>query len=290
VSVSAAAAEVSITLPPPVPTATVEEGEATTRVFASREALVTTTEAGPSDENVVVVLSEDSAASPPSEKRDAMTPPTSEPAQAGATVSLLPAVEVPVPSPAVEVPGPSPTTEVAETSSARVALTAEEVMELVTCRYIDFPSVGVIDLEEPQLSEKVYEVASERMFNKPMIMETIVSVSKALQEYERAGGFAPAVAVDATETALAPPEAHVEPTTDGPTPPPVNEGQKRRLPTWWKLLKLQPTSQRLTRQKPLSERRDHHYLVRMLLTPRVPKLTCLVGRPRSCKSQPLPRR
>jgi hypothetical protein len=199
-------------------------------VSASREALVTTTEAGPSDENVVVVLSEDSAASPPSEKRDAMTPPTSEPAQAGATVSLLPAVEVPVPSPAVEVPGPSPTTEVAETSSARVALTAEEVMELVTCRYIDFPSVGVIDLEEPQLSEKVYEVASERMFNKPMIMETIVSVSKALQEYERAGGFAPAVAVDATETALAPPEAHVEPTTDGPTPPPVNEGREASSP------------------------------------------------------------
>jgi hypothetical protein len=89
-------------------------------------------------------------------------------------------VEVSVSSPTVEVTGPSPTTEVAETSSALVALTAEEVMELATCRYINLPSVRVIDLEAPQLSEKVYEVAVEWMFNEPMIMETIASVSMAL--------------------------------------------------------------------------------------------------------------
>jgi hypothetical protein len=69
---------------------------------------------------------------------------------------------------------------VAETSSARAALTAEEVMELATCRYIDFPGVGVIDLEVPQLPEKVFEVAAEQMFNEPTIMETIALVSKAL--------------------------------------------------------------------------------------------------------------
>jgi hypothetical protein len=28
------------------------------------------------------------------------------------------------------------------------------MMDLETCRYIDFPSVGVIDLEAPQLPEK----------------------------------------------------------------------------------------------------------------------------------------
>jgi hypothetical protein len=38
-------------------------------------------------------------------------------------------------------------------------LTVEEEMELATCRYIDFPGVGVIDLEGPQYSEKGYEVA-----------------------------------------------------------------------------------------------------------------------------------
>jgi hypothetical protein len=51
----------------------------------------------------------------------------------------------------------------------------------------------------------VYEVAADRMFNELTIMETIASVSKALQEYERVGGFALAVAADATETALAAP-------------------------------------------------------------------------------------
>jgi hypothetical protein len=69
---------------------------------------------------------------------------------------------------------------VAESSSARVALTAEEMMELATCRYIDFPGVGVIDLEAPQLPDKVYKVVAERMFNEPMIMEMIASVLKAV--------------------------------------------------------------------------------------------------------------
>jgi hypothetical protein len=98
-------------------------------------------------------------------------------------------------------------------------------MELATCWYINFPSVGVIDLEAPQLPEKVHEVASERMFNELTIMETIAWVSKVLQEYERAGGFAPAVAADVADAVLVTPAAHVEPTADVPTPPPVNEGR-----------------------------------------------------------------
>jgi hypothetical protein len=79
------------------------------------------------------------------------------------------------------------------------------MMKLVTCRYIDFPGVGVVDLEVPQLPKKVYEVAAERMFNEPTIMETIVLVSKALQEYERTGDFASAAATDAEDAALAAP-------------------------------------------------------------------------------------
>jgi hypothetical protein len=98
---------------------------------------------------VVVVLDGDLAALPSSENRDVVIPLASESAQVAVAASLLPAVEVPVPSPAVKVSGPSPTTEVAESSSARVALTAEEVMELATCWYIDFPGVRVIDLKAP---------------------------------------------------------------------------------------------------------------------------------------------
>jgi hypothetical protein len=46
------------------------------------------------------------------------------------------------------------------TSSARGTITVEEVMEWAMCRYIDFPGVGVIDLEAPQLLEKVLEVVT----------------------------------------------------------------------------------------------------------------------------------
>jgi hypothetical protein len=103
-------------------------------------------------------------------------------------------------------------------------------MELATCWYIDFPGVGVIDLEAPQLPEKVYEVAAEQMFNKPTIMETIALVSKVLQEYECAGSFAPAVASDAADAAYVAPATHVEPTVDTPAPPPVNEGREASPP------------------------------------------------------------
>jgi hypothetical protein len=40
--------------------------------------------------------------------------------------------------------------EAVKTSSAVGAITVEEVMELATSRYIDFPSIGVIDLEAPR--------------------------------------------------------------------------------------------------------------------------------------------
>jgi hypothetical protein len=96
----------------------------------------------------VVVWDEDSAPPPPSERHDAATAPTLEPAQVPATASLLPVEEVSAPSPAGLVQG-LPTAEVAESSSARVSLTVEEMMDLETCRYINFPGVGVIDLKAP---------------------------------------------------------------------------------------------------------------------------------------------
>jgi hypothetical protein len=114
--------------------------------------------------------------------------------QVTAAASDLPVVEVPVPSPMIEVQGPPPTAEVAESSSARASLTVEEMMDLETGRYIDLPGVEVTDLEAPQLSEKEYDAAAGRRSNESTIMETIASVSKVLQEYERAGGFAPAAA------------------------------------------------------------------------------------------------
>jgi hypothetical protein len=142
----------------------------------------------------------------------------------------LPVVGVSEPSPVVGVSGPPLTAEVTASSLARVTLTVEEMMELVTCRYIDFLGVGVIDLEAPQLLEKVYEVAAERMFKEPTIMETIASVSKALQEYEHAGGFAPAIATKMADEALETPVAHIEPTTDVSAPLLADEGRETSFP------------------------------------------------------------
>jgi hypothetical protein len=68
------------------------------------------------------------------------------------------------------------------------------------------------------------------MFNEPTIMETIASVSRVLQEYEHAGGFAPVVVEDAGDAALVEPAAHVEPTADASAPPPVNEGREALPP------------------------------------------------------------
>jgi hypothetical protein len=199
-----------------------------TEATVTQAALEAPSEAGPSVEGVVVVLDEDSVPPPPSEFHDAVMAPTFESAQVPATASLLPAMEVLVPSPAGH--GPLPTAEVAESSSARVSLTVEEMMDLETCRYIDFLGVGVIDLEAPQLPEKEYEVAAERRSNEPMIMETIASVSKELQEYERTGGFASAASTDAGDMVLAAPATHVEPSANVSVLPRVNEGREASPP------------------------------------------------------------
>jgi hypothetical protein len=61
-------------------------------------------------------------------------------------------------------------------------------------------------------------------------METIASVSKEMQEYELAGGFAPAVVEDTEDVALAAPAARVEPTEDVSVPSHVDEGREASPP------------------------------------------------------------
>jgi hypothetical protein len=109
-----------ISPPPPDLVAAVEEGEAAARATAPQAALETPKETGPSGEDMVVVLDEDSVPPPSSEGRDVVMSPVSELAQVVATTSLLPAVKVSEPSLAAEVPGPPLTAEMAETSSAGV--------------------------------------------------------------------------------------------------------------------------------------------------------------------------
>jgi hypothetical protein len=68
-------------MPPPAAyAAAVEDGEAAMEETATQAALETPTEAGPSGEDVVVVLDEDSVPPPSSENRDIVMAPASEPA------------------------------------------------------------------------------------------------------------------------------------------------------------------------------------------------------------------
>jgi hypothetical protein len=239
VPAAATTAEASIAPPLPVPVTDVEKVGTTAVASAPQAVMGTLDMASPGGEGAVAAIDEDLAAPLSSESRDVMIPSALGAAQAVVATSLLPAVEVSGPPPAAEALGPPPTVEVAETSSAQITLTAEEVMELMTCRYIDFPGVGVIDLEGPQYSDKGYEAELERMSNTLMIRETIASVSKTLQEYERASGFSSAVGAEATDVALVTPVAHVEPTVgvsvlsavdEGPEVPPCQPAEATNAP------------------------------------------------------------
>jgi hypothetical protein len=74
------------------------------------------------------------------------------------------------------------------------------------------------------------DVATERMFAEPSIMETIASISKALHEYERAGGFAPPATSEAAKVVTKGHVAGTELAVDAPTPPPTGERREAPLP------------------------------------------------------------
>jgi hypothetical protein len=77
---AAAAEEASIAPPLQVSVTSVVEGVTATEMPATCETPVTPTKTGPSGEDAVVIVDEDSAVLPSSGNRDAMIPPASEPA------------------------------------------------------------------------------------------------------------------------------------------------------------------------------------------------------------------
>jgi hypothetical protein len=107
---------------------------------APQAALEPPTGAGSGGADVVVVLDKDSAPPPTAGDRDVVMTSMTEP---------TPAARAPKPSPAAEVLEPSPVAGEAKTSSVVGAVTVEEVMELETSWYIDFPGVGIVDLDAP---------------------------------------------------------------------------------------------------------------------------------------------
>jgi hypothetical protein len=90
-------------------------------------------------------------------------------------------------------------------SPAAGAASVEDVMDLEACRYEDFPGIGTIDLDAPELpsnDQEMLEVVTKRMFAEPSILETIASVASALCQYEGAGGSAPPAAPEEAEGVL----------------------------------------------------------------------------------------
>jgi hypothetical protein len=225
-----AAAEESSTSPPLVPANAVEEGQIVAEAASPQVILEPPAEAGPSGGDVVMIFDEDPMPPPSLGSHDVVMTPASEPTPATAVSDPSPAVEAPEPSPSVEMLEPSPAVGAVGTLSVVGVVTIEEEMELATSQYIDFPAVGIIDLEALQLPKKVLEVATERMFAEPSIMEMIASVSRALHEYECAGGFAPAVVAEATDAALEVPAASMESTVDASVPPPASQSREASLP------------------------------------------------------------
>jgi phosphoenolpyruvate-protein kinase (PTS system EI component) len=59
------------------------------------------------------------------------------------------------------------------------AALVERTTDLVSSRYVDFPSIGAVDLnnaELPSNDREMLEVATKRMFADPSVLDTIVSV------------------------------------------------------------------------------------------------------------------
>jgi hypothetical protein len=98
---------------------------------------------------------------------------------------------------------------------------------------VGFPGIGVVDLDAPGLpgnDQEMLEMATERMFAEPMILETTASVTLALRQYKSAGGSAPPAASEVVEAVPAEPATGAESAAVVPVPTLAREGQEASLP------------------------------------------------------------
>jgi hypothetical protein len=106
-------------------------------------------------------------------------------------------------------------------------------MDMAACRYVDFPSIGNIDLDALELpgnDRDLLEAATERMFVEPIILETIASVALALRQYESAGSSAPPTAPEAAGGVLEESAVGMESVAVASVPSPTREEQGASLP------------------------------------------------------------
>jgi hypothetical protein len=108
-------------------------------------------------------------------------------------------------------------------------------------------------------------------------METIALVSKALQEYERAGGFASATAADAEDVALAAPVTCEEPTEAVSVPPHVDEGREASPPRPVEAAETPAPIAKPVSAEAVARKRRHHHPVQSSLKSRVTRLARLTS-------------
>jgi hypothetical protein len=104
---------------------------------------------------------------------------------------------------------------------------------LSSCRYVDFPGIGTVDLnapEHPSNDRKVLEVVMEQMFADPSILDTIASVASALHPDEGAGGSAHPAAPEAAERVLGESTVGMDSVMIVPPPTSAGKGMGASLP------------------------------------------------------------
>jgi hypothetical protein len=92
-----------------------------------------------------------------------------------------------------------------ESSAAAIAASVEGAAGTSSSRYVDFPGIGIIDLDATELpsnDREILEVATERMFVDPSILDAIASVLLVSRQDEGAGSLAPPAAPEAAEGVL----------------------------------------------------------------------------------------
>jgi hypothetical protein len=131
------------------------------------------------------------------------------------------------------------------------------------------------------------EVATERMFIEPSILETIALVTLALRQYESAGGSAPLPRQRRQRRFLRSPRPARSRPRSCPRHHRRARARRRPFPSQQRQPNTQPLPQWPTRWRALSERRGHRRPVRSPLA--LMRFSCRASLPRPFRSALLPR-
>jgi hypothetical protein len=126
---------------------------------------------------------------------------------------------------------------VPESSEAAAAALIEGVADAPSSRYVDFPSIRIIDLDATELPSndwEILEVAMERMFADLSILDAIASVPPVPRQDEGAGGSVPPTVLEAAKgdsVVIEPPPISAGESTNAPLLQPAEAGMDTPTPS-----------------------------------------------------------